>query len=578
MLNRGPQVGGLFGLLGLIGAVVACESPARVKPWRHAPDPIAEAAKSARSPALADAHAESEVRAARGHTLRIQLPEEPGRLAPLSNPSVWARRVLLGPVFEPLIRYAPPEPGGTAGRYEPRLARSWRVVSPPWGGLEVRIELEPNATFHDGHPLTSVDVQFTLDAIRDPRRNVDHLRPMLDEIAAVELITPTEVRLVLHKTQPAGWVMRALAEIPILPMHIYHDNLAAGGLPVGSGPYKLTSNKGGTIHLSRYKKYWAGGGSGGIEDIELVYQPDAAIALKDAKRGDFDIIPALIPAHYPEQANAPGIAAAFSPLELRPVRLRTLAFNAKKTPLDDVRVRHALALLVDRKQISERYLDRLARPALWPIWPGGLISGPEPPVPAFDPKTAGALLDAAGWIDTDKNGIRDKAGVELKLTMVGIERLTPRDPSKPSDTLPREYLIDAARRIGVVIELKSGGESWLAKRIDETNYHLAEIQWTGMVDQDMRPRLGGVSPRIDRALEAMSLVWDPAERAKLAGELAAALAESWPMAGIITDAPQGLIHRRVQGVRIWDGWIDLSRLSFSGQEPGGLPGAGDAKR
>jgi ABC-type transport system substrate-binding protein len=555
MLTKGPQVGVLFGLLALVG----CESPARVKPWRHAPDPIAEAAKVPGSPALADATNESEVRTARGHTLRVQLAEEPGRLTPLLSPTVWGRRILLGPVFEPLIRYVPPETGSPAGRYEPRLARSWRVVSPPWGGLEVRIELEPNATFHDGHPLTSVDVQFTLDAIRDPRRNVDHLRPMLEEIAAVELITPTEVRLVLTKTQPAGWVLRALAEIPILPMHIYNDNLAAGGL-VGSGPYKVTSNKGGTIHLGRYEKYWAG--KAAIQDVEFVYQPDAAIALKDAKRGDFDIIPALIPAHYPEQANAPGIAAAFAPLELRPPRLRLVKFNTKKTPLEDVRLRNALALLIDRKQIGERHFDRLARPANWPIWPGGPVSGVEAAVPPFDPKAAGALLDAAGWTDSDKDGIRDRAGVQLKLTMVGIERTTPRDPGKPFDTLPREYLIDAARRIGVVIELKTGGDSWLAKRLDEGNYHLAEVQWNGMVDMDLRPRLGGVSPRIDRALDAMALTWDPAERAKQATELAAALAESWPIAGIVTDAPQGLIHRRVKGVRQWDGWIDLSRLSF----------------
>src|SRR6185503_6969889 len=145
-----------------------------------------------------------------------------------------------------------------------------------------------------------------------------------------------------------------------------------------------------------------------------------------AKRGDFDIIPALIPAHYPEQATAPGIAAAFQPLQLAPPRLRLIQFNAKRAPLDDVRLRHALALLVDRKQIGERYFDRLARPALWPIWPGGPVHGVEPTVPAFDPKAAGALLDAAGWTDSDKNGIRDKDGVELRLTMVGTERATPR--------------------------------------------------------------------------------------------------------------------------------------------------------
>jgi len=562
MLTRAPQVGVLVGVLGVVG-LAGCESPARVKPWRHAPDPTSEAGNVPGSPALADASSESEVRAARGHTLRIHLDAEPGRLSPLLSPSIWSRRILLGPVFEPLIRYVPPEPGAgpaAAGRYEPRLARSWRVVTPPWGGMEVRIELEPDVTFHDGRPLTSVDVQFTLDAIRDPKRNVDHLRPLLDDISAVELITPTEVRLVLGSPRPAGWVVRALADIPILPLHVYKDSLNAGGLPIGSGPYKVTSTKGGTVHLSRYDKYWAG--KVAVQDVEFVYQPDAAIALKDAKRGDFDIIPALIPAHYPEQANAPGIAATFSPLELRPPRLRTLVFNTGKTPLDDVRLRHALGLLIDRKQIAERHFDRLARPALWPIWPGGPVHGAEPTVPAFDPKAAGALLDAAGWIDSDKNGIRDHGGVELKLTMIGSERATPRDPAKPSDTLPREYLIEAARRIGVVIELKTGGDSWLAKRLAEGNYHLAEVQWNGVVDMDMRPRLGGVSPRIDHALEAMAGVWDPAERAKLAPELAAALEESWPIAGIVTDAPQGLIHKRVQGVRIWDGWIDLSRLSF----------------
>jgi ABC-type transport system substrate-binding protein len=538
--------------------VVACESPARVKPWRHAPDPIAEAESAPRSPALAEVSAESEVRAARGHTLRIQIDAEVGRLNPLVAPSVWARRILNGPVFEPLIRYVPPDPGSPAGRYEPRLARSWRVVSPPWGGLEVRIELEPSATFHDGRPLTSVDVQFTLDAIRDPRTRVDHLRPMLDDVAAVELITPTEVRLVLHKAN--GWVLRALAEIPILPMHVYNDNLAAGSPIVGSGPYKVTSTKGGTIHLSRHDRYWAG--KVAIPDVEFVYQPDAALVLKEAKRGDFDIIPALIPAHYPEQANAPGIKAAFQPLELTSPKLRLIAFNTKKGPLEDVKIRHALALLVDRKQIVERYFDRLARAALWPIWPGGMIHGTEPPVPPFDPKAAGALLDAAGWIDSDKDGIRDRNGAQLRLVMVGTESTARPTTQGPNTKLPREYLIDAARRIGVVIELKTGSEAWLAKRLEEEKYDLVEMQWTGMVDMDLRKRFGGISPQIDRTLEAMAGVWDPAERGKLAADLATGLAAHWPIAGIVTEAPQGLIHRRVQGVRVWDGWLDLAKLSF----------------
>ena len=76
--NRAPQVGVIAAL-----ALFACDSPARVKPWRHAPDPTAEAANA---PALAGPvrgrRATADVHAARGHTLRIHIDAEPGRLTP----------------------------------------------------------------------------------------------------------------------------------------------------------------------------------------------------------------------------------------------------------------------------------------------------------------------------------------------------------------------------------------------------------------------------------------------------------------------------------------------------------------
>lgn len=558
MAPKAPQVAVLA---VVVAAACGCESPARTKPWRHAPDPTAEAALVQGSPALADVSPGGEIRAARGHTLRIQLDAEPGRLNPLVSPTVWGRRITLGTVFEPLIRYVPPDAGQAAGRYTPRLARSWRVMP---SGLEVRIELEPGVKFHDGRPVTSSDVQFTLDTIRDPRRGIAHLYPMLEDIEAVELITTYELRLRLKR--PGGYVLRALAELPILPMHVYDGSLLAGGALIGSGPYKLAQAKGTTIVLARNEHYW--GHPAAIPTIEFVYEPDAAVALVAAKRGDFDIIPAMIPAHYPEQASAPGIAAAFAPLDLRPPRLRYLAFNAQRPIVGDARVRHALGLLVNRRDLEKRVFDGLARPALWPIWPGGFVSAPEAPVPAFDPAAAAKLLDAAGWTDSDKDGIRDRDGQKLQLVMVGVEHPHAMDSSGPPPKTERDYFVDAARRIGVVIDIKSGGESWVEKRLAEGTYDVAELEWTGMVDMDLSRRLGAKnpqlasSPRIDHVLDAMAAAWDPAERTKLAAELAAALNETWPLAGIVADAPKGLIHKRVQNVRIWDGWIDLSHLRF----------------
>lgn len=557
-----PEVSQVGVVIALSASLIACESPARVKPWRHAPDPTAEAARAPGSPVLTDDTVEAAVFAARPHTLRIHMDADPGRLTPIVSPSLWAERITVGTVFEPLLRYVPPDAQGPA-RYTARLARSWRVTP---NGLEIRIELQPGVTFHDGRPLSSMDVQFTLDAIRDPRKNVDHLRPMLDDVEAVELIAPLELRLRLRR--PSSYVLRALAEIPILPMPIYDGSLLAGGALVGTGPWKFGSNKNGVVHLIRNDTYW--GGVHPIANVEFVLQRDAAVALTAAKRGELDIVPALIPAHWPEQASAPGLAAAFVPLQLAPPRLRFFKFNASRPLISDPRVREALSLLIDRRGISKRVFDGLARPVNWPIWPGGLVDGPEPRVPDFDPAAAGKLLDAAGWTDTNKDGIRDQGeGKQLKLVLYGVEQPDVRDASGPPPKTERDYFVEAARRAGVLIEVKTGGESWLNKRLGEGAWDIVEIAWRGRADMDITPLVAGkdparpVQPRVDRALAAMEAAWDPAARAKLAQELAAALAESWPIAGIVADAPQGLVHRRLENVKVWDGWIDLSQLRFA---------------
>ncbi len=561
MVRKGAQVSVLLAVTSACAGLLSCDSPARVKPWRHAPDPTTEAARAPASPVLAGAPDEAAVLAERPHTLRIHMDADPGRLSPVIEPSLWARRILIGNVFEPLLRYVPPDAQGPA-RYTGRLARSWRVLP---GGQEIRIELQAGVTFHDGRPLTSSDVQFTLDRMRDSRFNIRHLRPMLEDIETVELVAPLEVRLRLKR--PSAWILRALAEIPILPRDIYEGSLLAGGALVGTGPWKVASHKHGTVHLSRFDKYWAGPAA--IADVEFVLERDAAVALTAAKRGELDIVPALVPAHWPEQASAPGLAASFKPLQLASPRMRFFRFNASHPVVGDARIRHALALLIDRRAIVKRVFDGLARPVNWPVWPGGPVDGPEGAIPEFDPAAAAKLLDAAGWIDTDKDGIRDQGAEKpLKIVLLGLEQEKAKDANGPGAKTERDYFVDAARRAGIVIEVKTGGESWVAKELGEGEWDITEVEWSGRVDMDITPLVGGrdatrpQQPRVDRTLDAMGGAWDPAERGKLSKELVGGLEESWPIAGIVADAPQGLVHQRVEGVRVWDGWLDLTQLKL----------------
>ncbi|MBK7534121.1 MAG: hypothetical protein IPI49_01875 [Myxococcales bacterium] len=549
--------------LGALVVQVGCESPTRSKPWRHAEDPLRAAAVAPRSAALTPEDDGELVRSARGHTLRIHLDAEPPRLHPLLAPTVATRRIALGTVFEPLLAYQPPEDGKGPGRYAPRLARSWRVMP---SGLELRVELEP-ATFHDGHSMTSLDVQFTLDTIRDPRRGIDHLRGLLSEVEAVELVTARELRIRLR--HPGGWVLRALAEIPILPMHIYGGSLAAGGALVGTGPYKVASQKAGTVRLTRYGKYW--GPQPSISDVEFVHEADAAKALTRAKRGELDVVPSLIAAHWPEQANAPGLASAFAPIELAPPRLRYLAFNVQSPPLDDVRVRRALALLVDRRGIAKSVYDGLWRPALWPVWPGGPAVGVAAAIPEFDPAGAGKLLEAAGFSDRDGDGVRELAGKPLRLTLLRLERPGLASTAEPPPATDADRFLAAARRAGVAIEQKIGTEAVLQKRLADGEFQLAIVEWRGMVDSDLRELVGTggafnygrvSSPAIDRVLSSLAAAWGPQERADLAPQLVKAFEDEVPIAGIVAAAPQGLVHRRISGVRVWDGWFDLRPLGL----------------
>ncbi len=561
--NRGALA--LAGVVAL-ALLAGCETPTRVQPWRHADDPLAAAASAApRSPMLAPTEDDGEAwRTAREHTLRIHLDAEPPRLHPLLSPTVASRRIVMGSVFEPLLAYQPAEDGKGAGHYAPRLARSWRVAG---NGLEIRLELEP-ATFHDGHSMTSLDVQFTLDVVRDPRRGIDHLRGLLSEVESVELITARELRIRLR--HPSGWVLRALAEIPILPMHLYNGSLSAGGALVGTGPYKIASQKGSIVRLARFPKYW--GQAPAIPNVEFVYEPDAAKALTRAKRGELDVVPALIAAHWPEQANAPGLASAFAPIELAPPRLRYLVFNVTSPPLDDVRVRKALSLLVDRRGIAKGVYDGLWRPALWPIWPAGPAVGPASPVPEFDPAAAGKLLEAAGYRDSDGDGLRDFAGKPLRLTMLRLERERPAtDSGEPPPANDVDRFLAAARRAGVAIEQKVGTEAVLEKRLADGEMQLAMVEWRGMVDSDLRELVGTggalnygrvSSPAIDRALAALAAAWGPEDRWAAAQPLLRAFEEEVPLAGVVAAAPQGLVHRRLQGVQVWDGWLDLRALSF----------------
>lgn len=545
--------------IGVLASQPGCDcAPARSKPWRHAPPPDQIPPAPATHDAGLRRSRHDRYRARRGHTLRIHVDAKPRHLNPMVVPSVWTQRIVMDTIYETLIRYEPPPRGaGTGlGSYQPGLARSWQVSG---DGRTIVLELQPKVQFHDGKPLTSVDVQYSLERAHLERR-ADHLRDQLLELEAVELISPTAVRIRLYRAN--GYILRALARVPILPYHVFGKISLEPreGPVVGSGPYKLDHWKDHLIRLTRFDKYW--GKPVAIKDLEFVYEPDAAQALAAAKRGGIDVIPALIPAHFPEQANAPGLRSQFRELRLRPAVFNYLAINTTRAPFDDVRVRRALSMLIDRARLAKDTFDGLVRPIAGPVWPGGPGDGGSPAPLPYDPGTAGDLLDRANWRDGDRDGYRERAGKRMRVSLLALKNENPE----------RELIRTSLRRVGISIDVRPGSPDWLVNLLRKHDFDLALVRWRGYVDQDLWPLLhsrGALNfgqfsdPQVDKLLDGLRSVWDPSSRAPLMRKLSEAIAEAQPFAALRADDPHGLIHRRVKGAIVWDGWIPLRRLSLA---------------
>jgi peptide/nickel transport system substrate-binding protein len=493
--------------------------------------------------------------AARGDTLTIWLDGDPRTLVPMVDPTEWTQRIALGTVFETLLSYRPGESDRAPGGFEPGLAASWRVLE---GGRALAVELRPDVQFHDGSKLSSTDVQFSLDAARSPRTGADHLRSGLAGVSEVQLAGPRGVRIYLHR--PDANLLRVLAAVPILPAKVYERRLRGGpgGPVVGTGPYKLESSDGGDVALARWGGYW--GKQPAVARIVFRHEGDAARAIGMLRGGEIDVVPALIPAHYPAQAQAARGGAELSPVRLRPPAFRYLVLNTRKPPFDDAQARCAVSRLIDRSLLVAKRAG-LARPIGGPIWPGGPGDGPETAPPPHDVADAARLLDAAGWRDEDGDGARSRGARRLLLTVLVSDRAD----------AERDAVLEQLRTAGFVLDTRGGSIGVLDNRLRDGRFDLAFVEWRGDAGGDLSslfatgaPKNFGAfsDPRLDALFSSLRDTWDPAARWTAMKQLGALLAETCPIVPLTASDPYGLVSKRVSGVVVRDGWIDLPSLSF----------------
>lgn len=380
----------------------------------------------------------------------------------------------------------------------------------------------------------------------------------LADVMAVELVGKNLLRLRLRRRN--AFVLRELALVPILPAST-PMSLGTDHKWVGSGPYRVT-REGNDVVLTRDSKYWATPPT--IAKVVFVRYLDSAQALREARQGRMDIVPELIREHYPEQLDVPFISQNFSVLRLAPADVSYLLFNASKRPFSDGNVRRAVAHSLDRQTLVD-LAGGLTTSISGLIWPGGAGDGVAPAVPLFSSEEAGRLLDQAGWRDDDGDGIRSFEAQRLTVVVLKTE----------AAHQGRDAVIAGLVKAGFVVELRVAEANDLRERLRKGDFDLAFLTWRGPTDRDLSPILGSrgaknyggyQSPVVDELLASVRTTRKPEERRPLLTELARLLARSMPLVALHAPDPRGIVHKRVLGLIVSNGWFSIRDLRLETSE------------
>jgi len=304
----------------------------------------------------------------------------------------------------------------SALRPEPYLARAWR-----WDPSRraVTFALYVGLHWHDGVPTTAADVAFTMAAARDTALG----SPRAGDVALMDSVTALDdstVRIVFRA--PRASLPTVLAELPIVPRHLL-DSVPRprwrahpfSTAPVGNGPFRFVSRTAGRQwRFARNPDFPAAlGGPPRARQIVVAVVDEAATKFAGLVSGELDVAgvsPAM--AHLVERD--PSLMLMTPPALFSTV----LAFNTTRPPFNDVRVRRAVSLSIDRVRLVRAAVAGYGTPASGAIPPGLPFSAAD--APRRDTTHADSLLEAAGWTRTPAGARRQRRGMPLEVTLLTV--------------------------------------------------------------------------------------------------------------------------------------------------------------
>ncbi|HKR11930.1 MAG TPA: ABC transporter substrate-binding protein [Pyrinomonadaceae bacterium] len=391
----------------------------------------------------------------------IALGDNIRTIDPIGSPSVDAASERLRTlIFNTLVKKNP------QFDYEGELASDIKRSD---DGLAFTFTLRDGVKWHDGRTFTSADVKYTIDLLlkNNFAKSASFFEGTGDEkrsyINRVDTPDPKTVIISLHK--PWVGLLSNLVAIPIIASDSYE---AQKSHPMGTGPFKFINydNTQQVCDLQAFAEYWEGAPK--LQSVRVRVIPDMNALQAELQAGRVDIAPmptSLSPDAVKRLEQDPNLQVKV----FNGSNVVLLTMNTTSAPIDNVKVRQAIAYAIDRQSLIANLLQGYAKVAhsiipqeSWAYSPGQTYS--------FDPATAKRLLDEAGLRDPDGDGPRMRFDKPVTYSVSG------------SSVAGRQYAVviqNQLKDVGIPVEIQTPEANTLFDELRRGNFQIAYSQWVG---------------------------------------------------------------------------------------------------
>lgn len=383
------------------------------------------------------------------------------------------------------------------GEIAPQIATEWKYLS----DTEIEFKIRDDVKFHDGKPLTAEDVAFSIKRITDPK----FASPQIGQFNQItDAVAKDPTTLVVTTKGPYPVLLAQLTKLSIVPKHVVEAvskdefNLK----PVGSGPYKLDAwNRGVEVVVARNDEYW--GDKGAFPKVAFRAVPDGSTRIANLQSGTSDLASNL----NNDLADQLTASDQGKVLPVRGERLAFYSLNINKAPLDDKRIRKAIAHAIDKQGIVDGILGGFDAPLSQLTSPVsfGYSEGIAPP--EFDPEKAKALIAEVGDAAKTEFSLFTTPTYDQRVVQALQQMLTDVGLNVKIETTDMGNWMQQMQSGGATIPASAFGRwSCGCQDADGTLYPLlhSSSSWSTIKDE-----------RIDKALDEARTVIDPAKRLEL---------------------------------------------------------------